>query len=206
MFYIWRCCMSLQNAVLGILTYSPMNGYHLKKIFDKSVNYSWTASLSQIYRELGILEKKGQVISSIEKQEDRPDKKIYRITEDGKKSFEDWLINFPESFSTPKRDEFMLRLFFGSKIEKEELIKQFKRFIEERESFREIMKEGKKAIMNMSESIDGDLGNLSLENEELYWYFIGKRAIMTNEVLIKWAKECIEELENRILDDSGDAL
>lgn len=191
--------MSLQYAVLGILTYSPMNGYYLGKIFDKSINYSWTASLSQIYRDLGSLEKKGYVSSNIQQQDDRPDKKIYSITEDGIRAFNEWLTDFPETFSSPKRDEFALRIFFGSKLEPTELIKQFKKFIEERENFNTAMDEGKKTISEMNKVIKNNPTIASMEKDELYWHFITKRALMTNQVLISWAKECIKELEDSIL-------
>lgn len=189
--------MSLQNALLGILTYSPMNGYYLGKIFDKSINYSWTASLSQIYRELGVLEKKGFVTSCIQQQDDRPDKKIYSITEDGKRVFNEWLVAFPETFSSPKRDEFMLRIFFGSKIGNEELIIQLKKFIEERENFRDIMAEGKEKIIKMSKIMKNVTDESSMKNDKLYWRFIVKRALMSNEALIEWARECINELEDQ---------
>lgn len=184
--------MSLPNAVLGILTYAPMTGYNLGKIFNKSVNHSWTASLSQIYRELSSLEKKGYVSSKIEQQDDKPDKKIYCITDDGKKAFDEWLTKFPEEFSPPKRDEFALRLFFGSKIGVPELIRQLKGFIEERKNFKQLMAENKKTIMEM---IKNDETALSIKKDELYWSLIAKRGLMVNQVSIQWAEECIKDLE-----------
>lgn len=184
--------MSLSNAILGLLTYGQMSGYDLKKIFDKSIYGVWTASLSQIYRELSALEKKGYVSSSIQKQEDRPDKKIYKITEQGKNVFLRWLSDFPENFSFPKRDEFMLRIFFGSRLEKDELIKQFRRFILQKQEYLEtltgIEKDFKKYV--------GEFGVGPVEKEEVFWHFTIKRAVMSLEVLIKWAEECIEELES----------
>lgn len=191
--------MSLQNAILGILTFSPMNGYHLRKIFDKSINYAWSASLSQIYRDLGTLEKKGYVSSSIQQQEDRPDKKIYSITKDGEEAFNEWLTNFPDTFSSPKRDEFMLRMFFGSKIGKPELIKQFKRFVEERKNFEKVMSKGKEVIAEMRKTIQNDKIQSQIKQNKLYWHFIAQRALMTNQALIEWAEYCIEELENSTL-------
>lgn len=191
--------MSLQNAILGILTFSPMNGYHLRKIFDKSINYAWSASLSQIYRDLGNLEKKGYVSSSIQQQEDRPDKKIYSITKDGETAFNEWLTNFPDTFSSPKRDEFMLRMFFGSKIGKNELIKQFKRFVEERKNFEKVMSKGKEVITEMRKTIEDNKIQSQIKENKLYWHFIAQRARMTNQALIDWAEYCIEELENSTL-------
>lgn len=190
--------MSLQYALLGLLTYSPMNGYKLKKIFDKSINYTWTANLSQIYRELGSLQKKGYVSSSVLEQEDRPDKKIYEITEDGTKAFNEWLMNFPESFPWPKRDEFMLRMFFGASVGKEELVKQLKKFILEKEKFNLEMQDTEKAILQMKKAIDENSSLQATDGNELYWSFITKRAHMSNEVLITWAKECIKELEENM--------
>jgi DNA-binding PadR family transcriptional regulator len=188
--------MSLPNAILGILTYAPMTGYNLGKIFSKSINYTWSASLSQIYRELDTLEKKGYVSSNIKLQDDRPDKRVYSITEDGKTAFSKWLMDFPETFTAPKRDDFALRIFFGSKVGNKELIKQFRRFIEERESFKKMMLEGKKIISEMSKAEIKDKTETSIKENELYWYFIAKRAMMTNQVLIQWAEECIKKLEN----------
>lgn len=184
--------MSLSYAMLGLLTYRPMTGYSLKKIFDKSIYGVWTASLSQIYRELANLEKKGYVSSNIQKQEDRPDKKIYTITEDGEMAFGKWLADFPENFSFPKRDEFMLRVFFGSRLEKNELIKEFKRFISQKQAHLETLTEIEK---NFKKYV-GTFQMESPEKEELFWHFTVRRAVMSLEVAIKWAEECIEELEH----------
>lgn len=190
--------MSLQYAVLGILTYSPMSGYDLGKIFNKSVNYTWTASLSQIYRELAALEKKEYVSSNIQQQDDRPDKKMYCITEEGRLAFLGWLNDFPETFSSPKRDEFTLRIFFASKVDDDELIKQFERFIAERRNFNAAMEEGEKNFMEMARSFKQGAA-AAMQEHKRYWHFIVKRALMTNEVLITWAEECIRELKAEAL-------
>lgn len=184
--------MSLSNTILGILTYKPMTGYTLKKTFDKSISHVWTASLSQIYRELSTLEKKGYVTSSIEKQKDRPDKKVYKITQQGKNVFMRWLSDFPEKYSFPKRDEFMLRIFFGSKLDKEQIKNEFKRFILQKEKYLKLLG----SIDENFSTYCGDIPIDSPEKEELFWHFTIKRGIMTLEVVIKWAKECIKELES----------
>jgi PadR family transcriptional regulator, regulatory protein AphA len=182
--------MTLQFAILGLLTYAPMNGYFLKKLFDSSVNYFWAASLSQIYRELAALEKKGFVTASILQQDDRPDKKIYTITVAGEKAFNEWLVNFPDVAVGPRRDEFSLRIFFGSKLGNAELKKQFVRFVEERENFKKIMTENKKLINEIAKQL-----GTPAPAKEMSMRFIAKRALMTNQVLIEWAQECIQELD-----------
>ena len=36
--------MSLDHAILGFLSYEPMSGYDLKKLFDQSVAHFWPRS------------------------------------------------------------------------------------------------------------------------------------------------------------------
>jgi len=76
--------MSLDYALLGFLNYHPYTGYDLKKIFDTSVRHFWPADQSQIYRTLARLTEQG--LAEMEKvpQEDRPDRKVYHITEAGR--------------------------------------------------------------------------------------------------------------------------
>jgi PadR family transcriptional regulator, regulatory protein AphA len=195
--------MSLQYGILGLLSYAPMNGYNLKKLFGKSINYIWTASLSQIYRELGSLEGKGFVSSTIQQQDDRPDKRIYSITEEGKKAFLEWLRDFPAVLAAPKRDEFMLRVFFGSKLSRAELISQFERFAEEKKIADVAMTEDRKIIDATAKDIKKNFAMMSDEKDGLLWRMITKRAVMTNHLLIQWAEECIKELQNSDIMDEN---
>ncbi len=181
---------TLQYAVLGILSYAPFTGYQLKKIFDKSINNFWHASLSQIYKELSTLEKNGQVTSTIQEQGDRPDKRVYEITADGRKTFDDWLAHFPTKYNAPKRDEFSLRIFFGGRLQKTELKRQFERFIEEHKQFEQDLNENKKKIEEIVHSIQ-----LSTEHENIGMFFIQRRAHLVNQTLIEWAEECLRELD-----------
>jgi DNA-binding PadR family transcriptional regulator len=184
--------MSLSYALLGLLTYGPMTGYQLKKVFDNSISHVWAASLSQIYRELSALEKKGYLSSNIEKQRDRPDKKIYTITEAGKAAFIDWLGHFPEKMLTPNRDEFMLRIFFGSRLDHKQVINEYKRFIIQMEHY-----------LRLLESIEREFDVCSREfsveseaKEVLFWQLTIKRGHMTIETLIRWAEDCIYDINN----------
>jgi PadR family transcriptional regulator, regulatory protein AphA len=181
--------MSLQYAILGLLGYKSMTGYELKKMFDQSINNFWAAHLSQIYRELGALEKKEFVSSVIEPQSDRPDKRIYSLTDKGKLDFKEWMTNFPEKLSKQTRDEFVVRIFFGSEVGKDELIKQLKRYLTQKQN------EKQAKIAEIGMNIKQYANELKSENKVVYWELIEKKAQMTNETLIRWAEECIVELE-----------
>jgi PadR family transcriptional regulator, regulatory protein AphA len=187
--------MVLRYAILGLLSHSPMTGYYLGMLFDRSLNFAWTASLSQIYRELSILEKEGFVTSSIEPQSGRPDKKIYTVTAGGGKAFMDWLKDFPDVLMAEKRDEFMIRTFFGARLGKEALKKQFLRFIEERDRFKKGLKDFDKITSDIGRNLKMKLPEIS-EEERLCIFFMVRRAQMSTDTLIEWAEECVRELDN----------
>lgn len=79
--------MSLSHGILGFLSYSNMTGYDLAKIFDSSVKFFWYARANHIYLELTKLEKKSYVKCEYIVQQDKPNKKLYHITDEGKKNF-----------------------------------------------------------------------------------------------------------------------
>ncbi|HHW60359.1 MAG TPA: PadR family transcriptional regulator [Syntrophomonadaceae bacterium] len=180
--------MSLQQAILGLLSYESMSGYDMKSFLDTSINFFWTAQLSQIYRDLGTLEKKGLVSYQIEVQEGRPDRKVYSITEKGEKAFEDWLGRFPQTLSPATRDEFCMRIFFGSRLPRDEVAFQLKRFIKEKQEEISTQAYVKKVIATYSSHIEKP-------EEVFYWNLLLRRNQMLTETLIQWAQESIRQLE-----------
>jgi DNA-binding PadR family transcriptional regulator len=183
--------LSLQNAILGLLTYKPMTGYDLKQVFDKSINYFWSAHLSQIYRELTTLENKNCVTSQIELQEGKPDRKLYSITTTGKKKFRDWLMKFPTVLSTPNRDEFMVRVFFASRIPPQELKFQLQRFLKEQQELLAAYSIVDEIIKHTHDEMQ------ELTGERFYWQMTLKRGLGIAEANIRWAEECLQELEKK---------
>jgi PadR family transcriptional regulator, regulatory protein AphA len=186
--------MSLQYALLGLLSDSPMNGYAIKALFDESIAHVWQAELSQIYRELESLEKKGLLRSTIEPQADRPNKRLYEATETGRKAFMDWVTTVPESFAMPKRDEFMLRLFFGSAAGEDVVKEQFRIFIEEMRR----VEESARGHSRLAERFPDDPRMARADQicrEDRYCDFVRRRAAVSAAAVRSWAEECLAELE-----------
>jgi PadR family transcriptional regulator, regulatory protein AphA len=193
--------MILRNAILGLLQYAPMSGYTLKKVFEMSIKHIWEAKLSQIYRELGIMEAEGLVTSSIKRQETRPDKKIYTITKEGIVWLNRWLSEFPVKFGPPKRDEFMLRIFFASRMDKKLIRKEFDEYIHMIEKYKTAININEiDSFSNILLDSGGDKsGNNSkalIEKEAVFWKFTVRRFKYVSEANIRWAKECLNELED----------
>ena len=84
--------MALSHAILAsLIGGKPCSGYDLAKQFNSSLGHFWKATHQQIYRELARLESQDLVISELVPQDDRPDKKVYRVTEKGKEYLLEWV-------------------------------------------------------------------------------------------------------------------
>jgi DNA-binding PadR family transcriptional regulator len=96
-------------ALLGLLARQPCSGYDLARLLQQRVNYFWSARHSQIYPTLAQLEAQGLVRHERVEQEDRPDKKIYSITDAGRAALAAWAV---EPMPMPEqRDELLLKAF-----------------------------------------------------------------------------------------------
>jgi len=134
-----------------------MTGYDLKKTFDDTIDFFWSAQMSQIYRELNNLEEKGLVRSEIKPQEKRPDRKVYQITEEGRNTFLNWLNKFPSQLSQNKRSRFLMRLFFSSRIKLDELAFEITRYKKEKEKQIKYLDEVQRWIKNYKKMINTNL-------------------------------------------------
>lgn len=101
--------ITLSYALLGLLAVQPFSGYDLARLMKKPVGLFWQARHSQIYPELARLEAGGFVTHETIAQEDRPDKKIYKISESGLSVLRRWVSGPVEP--APMRDELILKAF-----------------------------------------------------------------------------------------------
>jgi PadR family transcriptional regulator AphA len=112
--------MSLKHAMLGFIKMMPVSGYDLKRMFDSSVQYYWSATHSQIYQTLDRMLKDKLVTREIVRQDDHPNKKIYHITEAGKQELHAWL-------SAPKdlpviRHQLLIQLAWADELADDRII------------------------------------------------------------------------------------
>ncbi|MBF6352156.1 MULTISPECIES: PadR family transcriptional regulator [Nocardia] len=103
--------MSLRFAALGLLAQESGSGYDLLKRFENSMANVWAATQSQLYGELGRLEREGLIEIAAEGPRRR---KLYAITETGRHALRDWLAT-PDS--TPARSSRLLRVFLLSEVD-----------------------------------------------------------------------------------------
>lgn len=118
--------MSLEHAILGFLHYKPLSGYDLKSVFDLSVQHFWPADQSQIYRTLSRLVENGMAEVEVIEQDDRPDRKVYHITDEGRNELVNWLTT-PLPVKTDRIAK-LIQIFFAGQLSDEEILDMFRRF------------------------------------------------------------------------------
>lgn len=101
-------------AVMGVLSICPGSGYDIKKFMKGSTSNFWSESYGQIYPILKQLVEERLAVSHAEKQEGKPEKYIYTLTERGNEELRDWLSEPVEP--AVERNELLLKLFFGAHI------------------------------------------------------------------------------------------
>ncbi|MFJ9646495.1 PadR family transcriptional regulator [Streptomyces sp. NPDC101206] len=114
--------MSLRHAVLGLLAGGPASGYDLLRTFDVSLANVWPATQSQLYGELGKLEKSGLVTVAAEGPRGR---KEYAITPEGRSELHHWLTEVEPT--QVRRSDMLLRVFFLSQLERDEALTYLRR-------------------------------------------------------------------------------
>ncbi|MBN1939195.1 MAG: PadR family transcriptional regulator [Candidatus Aminicenantes bacterium] len=102
-----------QYAILGMLSLEPMSGYDFRKAAEQCLGFFWQESYGQIYPTLKRLLEKGHVTASARKDGGKPDKHVFTITKKGREAFRKWLDQ--ETGVETKRNELLLKLFFGGK-------------------------------------------------------------------------------------------
>ena len=91
------------------------HGYELHQELGRGLGGVWQVGLSRLYAQLKQLEEAGLVAASLEPQENRPARKVYRLTPEGRSTFLDWLHQ-PTPYLRHIRVEFLARLFFFRKL------------------------------------------------------------------------------------------
>ncbi|MDO8615401.1 MAG: PadR family transcriptional regulator [Dehalococcoidia bacterium] len=178
--------MSLKHGLLGFLNYGPMTGYELKKLFDTSVAHFWNAELSQIYPTLKQLESEGLVEMKVKLQADRPNRKVYTITDDGRSELVDWLSRPADPDQV--REPLMIKVFFGACVSKEQITRVLRHRIEQLLEMNARYERGCSVIQSFAAGV-------GLNREAFFWQLTIDVGVKHNEASIRWAEEAIERID-----------
>ena len=178
--------MSLKHALLGFLNYGPMTGYELKKFFDVSVAHFWNAELSQIYPTLKQMESEGLVDMDVDVQHDRPNRKVYTITEDGRRDLIDWLGE-PADIEH-LREPVLIKMFFGNTAGKEELLSVLGQRIEDIRGYQSYLEGCEMFIGKFAEA-------MGMEDQAPFWELTTKLGRKVCQAELEWAREAMQTID-----------
>nr|BFE79841.1 PadR family transcriptional regulator [Planobispora longispora] len=98
----------MRHAVMAALLEGEASGYDLAKGFDASVANFWMATPQQLYRELDRMEAEGLVQARVVQQERRPNKRLFSLTEAGRRVLREFTAAPPRPGAI--RDELMVKV------------------------------------------------------------------------------------------------
>lgn len=114
--------MALRHAVLAALLDEELSGYQLAKAFDLGVANFWHAQPQQLYVELTRLEKEGLITGREIVQDNRPNKRLFRVTDAGLAELERFTAAAPKpSFI---RDDLVVMVQAADHVDTDELVRQ----------------------------------------------------------------------------------
>lgn len=177
-------------AILGLLAEGPLSGYDIKKEVEERLSHFWSQSYGHIYPMLRRLDERGLVAMSVERQEGRPDRKVYAITDDGRRALEDWFAE-PPAPSLP-RNELLLRIFMGRHAPAEHLLRDV------RES-RERAERTLAMLQAIGARVDADTGR---DEDRTFWKLTLRYGLRVYQAIAEWGREA--EAALRELDEGGE--
>lgn len=185
--------MSLKHAILGFLELKPFSGYDLKKVFDGSVQHFWPADQAQIYRTLNKLDELGLVSVELVEQEDKPDRKVYHITDNGRFALHTWLSSTLPP--TSEREPQLVRIFFSGFVDDATLLPRLVESVAQEQAelaaTQAILAHAQQQMAAITEPAEQRIGFFQMLTIE--------RAIFHHQAQIEWLESIINRLQNQDL-------
>ena len=171
--------MSLREAMLGLLDDGPMTGYEIKQFFRNVIHHFWSVSDGQLYPTLKKMHEDGLISLKVVQQKGTANKHVYSITEKGREQFGHWLREPVTKFEELK-EPFVLKVFFFSKLSREEVLDHLRTQLE--------------LHSRILEEIRG-VRDTYEESVSPYQRLIGYAGILYVEVRILWLARMIDLVE-----------
>ncbi len=179
--------MSLEYAILGFLSYKPLSGYDLKKVFDNSIQHFWSADQGQIYRTLARLADQGFAEIEVVEGNQRPDRKVYHITELGREDLRRWLAG-PVHSHEP-RSASLIQVFFAGQLSDEQLLEKFEQVAND-----------SRAILSTYRQIPTVINayaqDFASPRESFCWNLTLELGLKSIRAQLEWAESIIERIRS----------
>ncbi len=171
--------MTIQYAILGLLSWRPFSGYDLKKVFANSDTLYWSGNNNQVYKVLVELHKEGLVAQEIQFQESLPARKIYTITAQGQEALKQWVLSSPD---LPEfRSTFLIQLTWADLLENAALDQLFAAYEEALQL--------KLSMLREQARREGAAHGARTSREAYLWEKVSQNVTSKYEHELAWARE-----------------
>lgn len=178
----------LKYALLGFLNYLSASGYDLKQLMDVSTANFWHAKQSQIYTTLKKMEGEGLVISHVEPQEGRPDRRVYQITETGQADLQEWLAQ-PITVIEPRKETLLLKIFFSAQMDPQAILTQLR-------LQRNLHQADLETYQSTTKDVIQQFGSSTdMAKDAMLWEASRRFGELYEEMFIRWLDETIAVVE-----------
>ncbi|NDI33201.1 PadR family transcriptional regulator [Chengkuizengella sediminis] len=179
--------MSRENktmyTILGLLMYSPLTGYEIKRSIENSIKHFWQESYGQIYPTLKKLVDLEFAVVHVEKVDGKPERKLYTITEQGRVEFINWLEK-PIGKIPIHKNELLLKIFYGQHLTVKQNIEQIVQYQEKMEDFLHTLNTTEKYLVTRRKA----------DPHFDYWMLTLSHGQHIVKATIQWCEESIEKL------------
>lgn len=177
----------IHYALLGVVSQNAdgVHGYALKRQCERVLGHFWQLNFGEIYRVLDRLADDGLIQQVF--ADGSSTRKIYRITEEGRRSLDDFILSPPTDAPRPLRTELAVKLLFAGP----ERLPEVLRLIDhQRNAYMRqlhLLSSQRRKLERMP--VDGFVTNLLIDGAEL-----AVRAELT------WLDEVTQKLRDRFAD------
>jgi PadR family transcriptional regulator, regulatory protein AphA len=178
--------MTIEYAILGFLSWRPLSGYDLKKLFADSGTFYWSGNNNQIYRTLVQVHREGLVSLEVQRQESYPDRKVYSLTDKGRAQLRDWVLSAPEP--PQLRKSFLIQLAWADQLGPTELDAMLERYAGEVHV---------QLLMYREQARRRSIDPARTPRESYLWKMIFENWITSYENELEWVRRLRKELGER---------
>jgi DNA-binding PadR family transcriptional regulator len=175
--------LSLRNAILGLLSEGPRHGYELKALYDECLAPTAKLNFGQVYPTLDRLRRDGCVEQDRVSQDDRPDRKVYTLTDEGRRQLREWL-DTPAPQNLDVRNETFIKLMLSRRMADGRPL--------------EVLKVERRACLARLHDVTQARAKARETGEPLQIVLLLDLAVLRLEAFAKWLEGCEEMLRQEV--------
>jgi DNA-binding PadR family transcriptional regulator len=165
--------------ILGLVGKRRMSGYDLAGLAARSIDHFWPISKSQIYTELGRLERHRYITGTHVEQDRKPDKRCFELTASGEQALDAWLRS-PGYPSERNRNGLLAKFFFAERMTDAERIELLRDYRDRTDRYR----------LELQALVD----RLEGRDHAVYGRATARYGLLAAEASVAWVDEMLDEL------------